>query len=78
VPDVFHGDETLLTSDETPSFSLLVISPKLMIFNAMKFFMKALLRLTLSITCLSSQYIFLLLLEVGKSMEVYFPSNTTP
>ena len=36
VPDEFHGDETLLTSHETPFFSLLAMSAKLMIFNTMK------------------------------------------
>ena len=34
MPDEFHGDETLLTSHETSSFSLLVMLVKLMIFNA--------------------------------------------
>ena len=32
--DGFYGDETLLTSHETPYFSLLVMLVKLMIFNA--------------------------------------------
>jgi len=41
VPDKFHGDETLLTSHETPSFYLLVMSAKLMIFNVMKPSMKS-------------------------------------
>jgi len=45
VPDEFYGDETLLTSHETPSFSLLATSAKLMIFNIMKLFMKPPLRL---------------------------------
>ena len=36
VPDEFHGDETLLTSHETPCFSLLATSAKLMTFNVMK------------------------------------------
>ena len=39
----FYGDETLLISHETPSFSLLAMSAKLMVFNAMKFYMKPLL-----------------------------------
>jgi len=34
--DGFHGYETLLTFHETPSFSLLATSTKLMIFNVMK------------------------------------------
>ena len=36
VPDGFHGDDTLLTFYETLSFSLLVMSAKLIIFNVMK------------------------------------------
>jgi len=45
--DEFHDDETLLTSHETLSFSLLAISAKLMIFNTMKFSIKPQLRLAL-------------------------------
>jgi len=40
MPDEFYGDETLFTSHETLSFSLLAMSAKLMIFNAMKLSMK--------------------------------------
>ena len=48
MPDEFHGDKTLLTSYETPIFSLLATSSvKLMIFNVIKFFMKPPLRLAL-------------------------------
>ena len=36
MPDEFHGDETLLTSHEIQSFSLLVMSAKVMVFNVMK------------------------------------------
>ena len=54
MPDGFHGDETLLTSHETPSFSLLVMSTKLMVFNVIKLSMKPPLRLALTLT----QYIF--------------------
>ena len=43
----FHGDETLLTFYETPSFFFLIISAKLMIFNAMKLIMKLPLKLAL-------------------------------
>ena len=43
--DEFHSDETILTSHETLVFSLLDTSAKLMIFNAMKPFMKLSLRL---------------------------------
>jgi len=39
--------KTLLTSHETSSFSPLAMSAKLMIFNAMKLFIKPLLRLVL-------------------------------
>jgi len=46
---MFYGDETLLTSHETPAFSLLVMSTKFMIFNTMDFLMKFLLRLALYI-----------------------------
>jgi len=45
VPDEFRSDETLLTSHETSSFSLLVTSAKLMIFNVMKLSIKLLLKL---------------------------------
>ena len=45
--DGFHGDEALLTSHETSLFSLLAMSAKLMIFNAMKLSMKPPLRLAL-------------------------------
>ena len=37
MPDEFHGDETLFTSYETLSFSLFVMSEKLLIFDVMKF-----------------------------------------
>ena len=37
MPDVFYGDEILITSHETTFFSIFVISAKLMIFNIMKF-----------------------------------------
>ena len=40
MPDGFHGDETLLTSHKTPSFSLLAMSTKVKIFNVMKLFIK--------------------------------------
>ena len=40
MPDEFYGDETLLTSYETPSFSLLAMLVKLIIFNVMKPCMK--------------------------------------
>ena len=46
--DGFHGDETLLTSHEIPSFSLLVMSANLMIFNVKKPSMKPPLRLALA------------------------------
>ena len=52
VPDEFHGNETLLTSHETPSFFLLAMSAKLMIFNIMKLSMKPPLRLE----CIPHQY----------------------
>ena len=48
--DEFYGDETHLTYHETPSFSLLAMSAKLMIFNAIKSSMKLPLRLKVSIT----------------------------
>ena len=41
MPDEFHDDEILLTSYETPSFPLLVMSAKLIVFNIMKSFMKS-------------------------------------
>ena len=47
MPDEFYGDETLLTFHETSSFSLLVMSTKVKVFNVMKFSMKLLLRLAL-------------------------------
>jgi len=40
MPDEFYGDETLLTSHEILSFSLLAMSAKLMIFNVMKLSIK--------------------------------------
>jgi len=40
VPDGFYGDETLLTSYETPFFSLLTMSAKIKKFNVIKLFMK--------------------------------------
>ena len=43
--DGFHGDETLLTSNETPPFSLLAMLAKMIIFNVMKPSMKFPLRL---------------------------------
>ena len=39
--DEFHGDETLLTSHETPFFSLLATSVKLIIFNIIKLSIKS-------------------------------------
>ena len=36
VPNGFNDNETLLTFYETPSFSLLAMSAKLMIFNTIK------------------------------------------
>jgi len=45
VPDGFHGDETLLTSHETPSFSLLAMSAKVVVFNVMKLSIKLSLKL---------------------------------
>ena len=48
VPDEFYGDKTSLTSYETTYFSLLVMLAKLMIFNAIKFFIKPALRLSYS------------------------------
>jgi hypothetical protein len=47
VPDEFHGDETLLTSHETPTFPLLATPANLMIFNVMKLFIKPPLKLAL-------------------------------
>jgi hypothetical protein len=47
VPDGFHGDEALLTSHETSSFSFLAMSAKLMVFNIMKLSLKLPLRLAL-------------------------------
>ena len=46
VSDEFYGVETLLTSHENSSFSLLIMSVKSIIFNVMKPFMKPPLRLT--------------------------------
>ena len=46
VSNGFHDNETLLASHEITSFSLLLMSAKIMIFNTMKFFMKFPLRLT--------------------------------
>ena len=40
MPDEFHSDETLLILHETPYFSLLVMSAKMMIFNSIKLSMK--------------------------------------
>ena len=42
--DEFYRDKILLTSNETSSFSLLAMSAKLIIFNAMKLSMKLSLR----------------------------------
>jgi len=38
VPYGFHGDKTLIASHETLSFSLLVMSTNLIIFNTMKLY----------------------------------------
>ena len=40
MPDEFYGDETLLTSHETSSFSLLVTLEKMKVFNVIKPSMK--------------------------------------
>ena len=40
MPDEFHGDETLLTSHKIPSFSLLAMSAKMVVFNVIKLFIK--------------------------------------
>ena len=45
VPHEFNGDETFLTSHETPSLFVLAMSSKLMTFNAMEPSMKLLLKL---------------------------------
>ena len=45
MPNEFHDDETLLTSHETPSFFLLAMSTKVIVFNVMKPYMKLPLRL---------------------------------
>jgi len=45
VTDEFHGDETLLTSHETPYFSLLAMSAKMVVFNVIKLSIKLSLRL---------------------------------
>ena len=45
--DEFRGDETLLTSHETPSFDFLSLPAKLMVFNVMKPSMKLPLKLAL-------------------------------
>ena len=45
VSDEFYGDETLLTSHETPSFYFLAMSVKVLVFNVMKPFMKLPLKL---------------------------------
>ena len=45
LPNEFHGDETLLTSHKTPLFSLLVMSAKVVVFNAVKPSIKLPLRL---------------------------------
>ena len=50
MPDGFHGDETLLTSHETPFFSFLAKSAKLIIFNVIKSSVKLSLRMTLELT----------------------------
>jgi len=47
-PHEFYGDETLLIFHENSVFSLLAMSAKLMIFNAMKSFIKLSLRLALA------------------------------
>ena len=48
MPDEFHSDKTLLTFHETPAFSLLAMSAKVMIFNVVKFSMKLSFRLALA------------------------------
>jgi len=55
MPDVFHGDETLLISHKTPLFSLLAMSTKLMIFNVIKLSIKFQLRLALNSIAGSSE-----------------------
>ena len=45
MPDEFYGDETLLTSHKTPSFSSFAMSAKVMVFNVIKLCMKLPLRL---------------------------------
>ena len=40
MPDEFYGDETLLTSHETSSFSLLITSEKMKVFNVIKLSVK--------------------------------------
>ena len=48
--DKFHGDKTPLTFHETPFFSLLIMSAKLMIeFNAIKLSTKLTLRMALKV-----------------------------
>ena len=48
MPDEFYGDKTLVTSHETPFFSLLAMSAKMKVFNVMKPSMKLPLRLALN------------------------------
>jgi hypothetical protein len=45
VPDEFHGNKTLFTSHETPFFSLLAMSAKMIVFNTIKLFIKLPLKL---------------------------------
>ena len=52
--DEFHGDEIILISHKTSSFSLLATSAKLMIFNIMKLSMKLPLRLALAVRLVSN------------------------
>ena len=58
--DEFYGDETLLTSHETPLFSLLAMSAKLMIFNIIKSSIKPPLRLALGQKFIDSSCQFIL------------------
>ena len=81
MPYEFYGDETPFTSHETISFSLLAMSAKLMIFNAMKLSMKPPLRLTFlrnehlfqwqTIASPTSKNIFLMMCDVITRPEKY-------
>ena len=69
--DEFYGDETLLTSHETLSFSLLIMSAKLIIFNAMKPCMKLALRM--------ASYCFTICKALGSSRpRTLQPTATRP